>query len=108
MSGVSLAVGPRTETDKTITSSTTPQQKPLHHQRQQQSLRSRPAPRPPFPAFVSAYILALSRLAAFPAHGRTTVSSQEIFQGSRLFRLYVIVGTTVGLFLPLAYVLDTY
>ncbi|KAF3431015.1 hypothetical protein FNV43_RR25745 [Rhamnella rubrinervis] len=57
-----------------------------------------------FPAFTSAYLLALSRL-AFPAHGNVSSRSQEIFQGSKLFRLYVVVGTTVGLFLPLAYVL---
>ncbi|KAL2547226.1 hypothetical protein Fot_16459 [Forsythia ovata] len=56
-----------------------------------------------FPAFASAYILALSRL-AFPANGKTS-ESLEIFQGSRFFRMYVIVGTTVGLFLPLAYIL---
>ncbi|KAL4294549.1 hypothetical protein S83_063895 [Arachis hypogaea] len=30
---------------------------------------------------------------------------QEIFKGSRLFRMYVIVGTAVDLFLLLAYVL---
>ncbi|XAR64372.1 hypothetical protein NMG60_11024680 [Bertholletia excelsa] len=56
-----------------------------------------------FPAFASAYFIALSRL-AFPSHG-TSTGSREIFQGSRLFRMYVVVGTTVGLFLPLAYVL---
>ncbi|XP_022854617.1 uncharacterized protein LOC111375925 [Olea europaea var. sylvestris] len=56
-----------------------------------------------FPAFATAYIIALSRL-AFPAHGKTS-ESLEIFQGSRFFRVYVIVGTTVGLFLPLAYIL---
>ncbi|KAL7135151.1 hypothetical protein ABFS83_11G073400 [Erythranthe nasuta] len=59
-----------------------------------------------FPAFASAYILVLSRL-VFPSLGGTSGGggSPEIFQGSRLFRLYVIVGTTIGLFLPLAYVL---
>ncbi|KAG5521794.1 hypothetical protein RHGRI_034125 [Rhododendron griersonianum] len=52
-----------------------------------------------FPAaFVSAYLLALSRL-AFPSYGGTSAGSQEIFQGSRLFRFYVVVGTTIGLFL---------
>lgn len=56
-----------------------------------------------FPALASAYFLALSRL-VFPAVGKGGESA-EIFQGSRVFRLYVIVGTTVGLFLPLAYVL---
>ncbi|KAG9131494.1 hypothetical protein Leryth_024960 [Lithospermum erythrorhizon] len=48
-------------------------------------------------------LIALSRL-AFPSHGKS-LNDHEIFQGSRLFRMYVIVGTTVGLFLPLAYVL---
>ncbi|RAL38658.1 unnamed protein product [Cuscuta campestris] len=61
-----------------------------------------------FPALTTAYLLALSRL-AFPSHhGRRAAGgygTQEIFQGSRLFRVYVVVGTTVGLFLPLAYVL---
>ncbi|KAG8365857.1 hypothetical protein BUALT_Bualt17G0015500 [Buddleja alternifolia] len=56
-----------------------------------------------FPAFASAYLLVLSRF-AFPSLGKTN-ESPEIFQGSRLFRFYVIVGTSVGLFLPLAYVL---
>ena len=58
-----------------------------------------------FPAFASAYLLILSRL-AFPSHGSFSSSgSTEIIQGSKFFRLYVVVGTTVGLFLPLAYVL---
>lgn len=58
-----------------------------------------------FPALTTAYLLALARF-AFPSHGTTVSSgSQEIFQGSRLFRFYVVVGTTIGLFLPLAYVL---
>ncbi|KAK6139140.1 hypothetical protein DH2020_027117 [Rehmannia glutinosa] len=56
-----------------------------------------------FPAMASAYFLALSRF-AFPSHGKISESPQ-LFHGSRLFRLYVIIGTTVGLFLPLAYVL---
>ncbi|EEF47436.1 uncharacterized protein LOC8286764 [Ricinus communis] len=57
-----------------------------------------------FPAFASAYLLVLARF-VFPSHGGTRTSPQEIFQGSKLFRLYVVVGTTMGLFLPLAYVL---
>ncbi|KAL3511465.1 hypothetical protein ACH5RR_030866 [Cinchona calisaya] len=59
-----------------------------------------------FPAFATAYLIALSRF-AFPSRCRiaTGTSSPEIFQGSRLFRFYVVVGTTLGLFLPLAYVL---
>ncbi|KAI4383627.1 hypothetical protein MLD38_009439 [Melastoma candidum] len=55
-----------------------------------------------FPAFATAYLVALSRL-CFPS--TTALSSEEIFRGGRLFQLYVLVGTTVGLFLPLAYVL---
>ncbi|KAF7834119.1 Transmembrane protein [Senna tora] len=58
-----------------------------------------------FPAFASIYILALSRF-AFPNHNHNkNASSSEIFRGSTIFRAYVIVGTTIGLFLPLAYVL---
>lgn len=59
-----------------------------------------------FPALASAYILALAHY-AFPSSDSTTSShsQQEIFKGSRIFRMYVIVGTTIGLFLPLAYVL---
>ncbi|KAL8520210.1 hypothetical protein ACS0TY_010937 [Phlomoides rotata] len=56
-----------------------------------------------FPALTTAYILVLSRF-VFPSHGKSA-GSLELFKGSRLFRLYVIIGTTVGLFLPLAYVL---
>ncbi|KAK9120137.1 hypothetical protein Scep_018230 [Stephania cephalantha] len=56
-----------------------------------------------FPAFTSLYLLGLAHL-AFPSHG-PTATSPEIYRGSRLFRLYVVVGTTLGLFLPLAYVL---
>ncbi|MED6193065.1 hypothetical protein PIB30_015499 [Stylosanthes scabra] len=59
-----------------------------------------------FPAFATLYILALSQF-AFPSHDSSSSPSfqQEIFKGSRLFRMYVIVGTALGLFLPLAYVL---
>ncbi|KAM0043497.1 hypothetical protein Hdeb2414_s0010g00342021 [Helianthus debilis subsp. tardiflorus] len=56
-----------------------------------------------FPIFTTAYLLILSRL-AFPTHGGST-TSKEIYQGTQVFRAYVILGTTVGLFLPLAYVL---
>ncbi|XP_071722690.1 uncharacterized protein [Rutidosis leptorrhynchoides] len=58
-----------------------------------------------FPIFTSAYLLALSRF-AFPAQGHVSSSgSQELFQGSKWFRTYVVIGTSIGLFLPLAYVL---
>jgi len=55
------------------------------------------------PVFVSLYLLALSRW-AFPSY-RKPGNAAMIFHGSRMFQLYVIVGTTVGLFLPLSYVL---
>ncbi|KAK8564525.1 hypothetical protein V6N13_005267 [Hibiscus sabdariffa] len=57
-----------------------------------------------FPAFASAYVIGLSRF-AFPSHSYVSTASQDIFHDSKLFRLYVVVGTTIGLFLPLAYVL---
>ncbi|KAL9420635.1 hypothetical protein AB3S75_038246 [Citrus x aurantiifolia] len=125
MSGASLAV-PRNEKDKT----TTTDQNPPPNARQQQaavggdvmgSLRVIelqlvafitvfsasglvPLLDLVFPAFASAYLIALSRL-AFPAHGNSSSGSQELFRGGKFFRFYVVVGTTIGLFLPLAYVL---
>ncbi|KAK7410933.1 hypothetical protein VNO78_02171 [Psophocarpus tetragonolobus] len=57
-----------------------------------------------FPALASGYILALARF-AFPSTSSSRSQGTELFKGSRLFRMYVIFGTTVGLFLPLAYVL---
>ncbi|KAL6956479.1 hypothetical protein U1Q18_044150 [Sarracenia purpurea var. burkii] len=57
-----------------------------------------------FPAFATAYFIALSKF-AFPSRGSRSAGSREIFQGSRLFRAYVVIGTVIGLFLPLAYVL---
>lgn len=132
MSGVSLAVAPRSEPDHTLAPGEKPEHKPLPQQQQQQqqsvvgglmgSLRVIelqlvafimvfsisglvPLLDLVFPAFASTYVIALSRF-AFPSHGRvSTAASQEIFQGSKLFRLYVILGTSIGLFLPLAYVL---
>ncbi|CAH1417334.1 unnamed protein product [Lactuca virosa] len=126
MSGVSLAVAPRSDPDETFTT-TTADQKTQHHRQQEQtvvggimgSLRvielqlvafimvfSASGLVPlfdlAFPVFTTIYLLLLSRL-AFP--GSTTTTSKEIFQGNRVFRAYVIFGTTVGLFLPLAYVL---
>ncbi|KAK9934331.1 hypothetical protein M0R45_021480 [Rubus argutus] len=74
MSGVSLAVAPRTEPDKTVAAGSQHKGRPLPQQQQ-------------------------------PAVGGVMGSLREIFQGSRFFRLYVVVGTTIGLFLPLAYVL---
>ncbi|KAJ8476374.1 hypothetical protein OPV22_020101 [Ensete ventricosum] len=59
-----------------------------------------------FPALSTFYVIALSRL-AFPStgSGASGGGGRELFRGSRAFRAYVVVGTTVGLFLPLAYVL---
>ncbi|KAL7606916.1 uncharacterized protein LOC111889825 [Lactuca sativa] len=126
MSGVSLAVAPRSDPDETFTTSTA-DSKTQHHRQQEQtvvggimgSLRvielqlvafimvfSASGLVPlfdlAFPVFTTIYLLLLSRL-AFP--GSTSTASKEIFQGNRVFRAYVIFGTTVGLFLPLAYVL---
>lgn len=136
MSGVSLAVAPRTEPDQANTTEK-PQQKPSPNRLQNKpeqpllggvgpgvmgSLRMIelqlvafimvfsvsglvPLLDLVFPAFTTAYLLALARF-AFPSYGHASSSaSKELFQGSNLFRLYVIMGTTVGLFLPLAYVL---
>lgn len=117
----------RSKPDETTTSGTKSQQKPplkLQQQQQQSVLGSLrvielqlvafimvfsvsglvPLLDLIFPAFTSAYLLALSRF-AFPSYGRISFSSPEIFQGSRFFRFHVILGTTIGLFLPLAYVL---
>ncbi|KAG9445953.1 hypothetical protein H6P81_012081 [Aristolochia fimbriata] len=61
-----------------------------------------------FPVFASAYLLLLARL-AFPScsHSATaaTTSRLHIVRETRYFRFYVVLGTTVGLFLPLSYVL---
>ncbi|KAI3780129.1 hypothetical protein L2E82_10063 [Cichorium intybus] len=56
-----------------------------------------------FPAFTTGYLLMLSRL-AFPGAAK----SKEIVQGSEMLRVYTIMGTVIGLFLPLAYVLGGY
>ncbi|OAY32314.1 uncharacterized protein LOC110630328 [Manihot esculenta] len=127
MSGVSLATATRSEPNEVTTKATKPQSSPLDKQEQTMvggimgSLRVIelqlvafimvfsasglvPLLDLIFPAFASAYILILARL-AFPSTGGVSSGSQEIFQGSKFFRLYAIVGTIVGLFLPLAYVL---
>ncbi|MBA0872533.1 hypothetical protein Goshw_015715 [Gossypium schwendimanii] len=133
MSGLSLAVAPRSEPDHTIAPGEKPEHKPPRQQQQQQQQQQSgvgsimgslrvielqlvvfimvfsisglvPLLDLVFPAIASAYIIALSHF-AFPSNGHVSTASQEIFQGSKLFRLYVILGTAVGLFLPLAYVL---
>lgn len=122
MSGVSLAVAPRSEPDETTTET-----KPKPVQQSQVAMGGImgslrvvelqlvvfimvfsasglvPLIDLIFPVLATAYFIALSRL-AFPPHGATT-RSPEIFQGSGLFHAYVVLGTTIGLFLPLAYVL---
>lgn len=129
MSGVTLAVAPGSGPDKTPMSTVNPQAKPFQSNIQQQTATTGimgslrvielqlvafimvfsvsglvPLLDLVFPAFASAYIIALSRF-AFPSYSNIRAHSEEIFKGSSLFRLYVIFGTTIGLFLPLAYVL---
>ncbi|KAJ9554570.1 hypothetical protein OSB04_018615 [Centaurea solstitialis] len=58
-----------------------------------------------FPAFITAYLLILSRL-AFP--GSSNRNKEEIVQGSAMLRGHAVMGTVIGLFLPLAYVLGGY
>ncbi|TKY60457.1 hypothetical protein E2542_SST17556 [Spatholobus suberectus] len=54
-----------------------------------------------YSGLVSIYLMFLARF-AFPSHG---CGPGPMFRRSRLFQVYAVVGTTVGLFLPLAYVL---
>jgi len=54
-----------------------------------------------YSGLISIYLILLARF-AFPSHGS---GPGPIFHASGLFRVYVVVGTVVGLFLPLAYVL---
>lgn len=129
MSGVTLAVAPRSEPEETVVSEEAGGKKPLPRPREDSmaatggimgSLRLIelqlvafimvfsasglvPLVDLLFPAFTSAYVLGLSRF-VFRSHGRV-MGSREIFHGSRMFRLYIMLGTAVGLFLPLAYVL---
>ncbi|KAL5216478.1 hypothetical protein ABZP36_007879 [Zizania latifolia] len=62
-----------------------------------------------FPVATTIYLLLLSRLAFPSLHAKlspsSTAASHEIFRGSMLFQAYVVLGTMVGLFLPLAHVL---
>lgn len=55
-----------------------------------------------FPVFLSAYAFILSAM-VFPSYGGEKIP--DVFKGNRLFQLYVVLGTAMGLFLPLAYVL---
>ncbi|KAG8083246.1 hypothetical protein GUJ93_ZPchr0015g6705 [Zizania palustris] len=62
-----------------------------------------------FPIATTVYLLLLSRLAFPSLHAKlspsSSAASHEIFRGSKLFQAYVVLGTMVGLFLPLAHVL---
>lgn len=55
-----------------------------------------------FPVFLTLYAFLLSGL-VFPNYGNP--DSLQLFRGNRLFQVYVVLGTCIGLFLPLAYVL---
>nr|KYP38407.1 hypothetical protein KK1_040359 [Cajanus cajan] len=54
-----------------------------------------------YSALISIYLMLLGRF-AFPSHG---FGPAHMFEGSGAFHVYVVIGSTVGLFLPLAYVL---
>ena len=57
-----------------------------------------------FPILVTSYLYILSKF-VFPSHRPKEGGRMEVFHGSRNFQLYVMLGTAIGLFLPLAYVL---
>jgi hypothetical protein len=54
-----------------------------------------------FPLVISLYCVIIS-VVVFPRYQNAELS---VFKGNRLFQLYVIIGTVMGLFLPLSYVL---
>ena len=54
-----------------------------------------------FPVIISLYSVVLNKL-VFPRYKNAEL---QVFQGNRAFQLYVVTGTVLGLFLPLAYVL---
>ncbi|KAJ7545571.1 hypothetical protein O6H91_08G001900 [Diphasiastrum complanatum] len=55
-----------------------------------------------FPLFATFYAFALNSM-VFPSYKSS--SRPEVFGGSRLFQVYVVLGSGIGLFLPLSYVL---
>ncbi len=55
-----------------------------------------------FPIFITVYCFLLSYF-VFPNYGNP--DALQLFKGNRAFQFYVILGTVIGLFLPLAYVL---
>ncbi|EPS72490.1 hypothetical protein M569_02269 [Genlisea aurea] len=72
------------------------------------SQRLNPTPRPDISGDGhTAYILSLSKF-VFPMDRKTSAESPEIFRGTKRFKFYVLAGTIVGIFLPLAYVLGGY
>ena len=110
MSGVSLAVGPRTDRDKTTSSSSEKGRwsemtaagggggglmgslRVIELQLVAFILVFSASGLVPlldmlFPAFASLYIIALSRL-AFPSH-RVSSTTPEVFHGSKLFRFHI-------------------
>lgn len=56
-----------------------------------------------FPILITAYLWFLNTL-VFKSYA-SSHEAKEVFHGSRMFQSYVVLGTIVGLFLPLAYVL---
>lgn len=54
-----------------------------------------------FPIVISVYSVFLSKL-VFPRYKNAEL---QVFTGNRAFQIYVVSGTIMGLFLPLAYVL---
>lgn len=54
-----------------------------------------------FPVIITLYSVLLSKL-VFPRYKNAELS---VFKGNRAFQFYVVTGTVLGLFLPLAYVL---
>lgn len=54
-----------------------------------------------FPLVITLYCVVISTV-VFPRYKNAQL---EVFQGNRLFQGYVVLGTVIGLFLPLAYVL---
>jgi hypothetical protein len=55
-----------------------------------------------FPVFISIYAFLLNST-VFTSYGKP--EALQVFKGNRLFQIYIILGTIIGLFLPLAYVL---
>ncbi|KAG0591884.1 hypothetical protein M758_1G212100 [Ceratodon purpureus] len=54
-----------------------------------------------FPLLITIYSAIIS-VVVFPRYKNAEL---QVFNGNRLFQLYVVLGTVIGLFLPLAYVL---